>query len=157
NAAFQSRKVQVVPKWGRFEHSFKSSFLYSNALQDASLTVFLVSPSGETNQIDGFWDGGKTWRVRFCPDQPGRWSFRTSCSDSANKGLDNRVGEFICSAAIPSTRFHQHGPVRIARDHHHFEQADGTPFFWLADTVWHGAQDSDPKDWEFYAGARASQ
>ena len=75
-------KTAVVAKWGRFEHSFKSSLVYSNALQDASLRVVFTSPLGETNEVDGFWDGGRTWRVRFSPDQPGRWKFRTTCSDS---------------------------------------------------------------------------
>jgi hypothetical protein len=31
-----------------------------------------------------------------------------------------------------------HGPIRVAEDHHHFEYADGTPFFWLGDTWWGG-------------------
>ncbi len=95
-----SPKMQVVPKWDLFEHSFKSSVVYSNALQDASLTVVFTSPLGDTSEVDGFWDGGKTWRVRFSPDQPGRWKFKTTCSDTANTGLQNQTGEFLCSAAL---------------------------------------------------------
>ncbi len=151
-----SPKVEVVPKWERFEHAFKSSVLYTNALQEASLTVVFTSPLGDTSQVDGFWDGGRTWRVRFAPDQPGHWKFQTTCSDTANSGLNNQSGEFICSAAIGLTRFYKHGPVRVARDHRHFEQADGTPFFWLADTIWNGARVSELKDWEFYAGIRTA-
>ena len=150
-------KVQVVPKWSRFEQSFKSSVAYSNALQDASLTVLFTSPLGDTFKADGFWDGGRTWRVRFSPDQPGRWKFKTTCSDTANSGLHDQDGEFICSAALGQNVFHKHGPVRVARDHRHFEYADGTPFFWLADTVWSGARVAPPKDWEFYAITRTHQ
>src|SRR5437016_3962248 len=69
--ATASSKAPVVAKWGRFEQSFKSSLTYSNPVQDAALTVLFTSPRGETNLVDGFWDGGKTWRVRFSPDQPG--------------------------------------------------------------------------------------
>jgi hypothetical protein len=152
-----SAKTVVVAKWGRFEHSFKSSLVYSNALQDISLRVVFTSPLGETNEVDGFWDGGKTWRVRFSPDQPGRWKFRTACSDGANSGLHNQSGELLCTAAMGLTRFERHGQVRVARDHRHFEHADGTPFFWLADTIWNGARSAELKDWEFYAGIRASQ
>src|SRR5205823_12980537 len=32
----------------------------------------------------------------------------------------------------------RHGPLRVAADKKHFEHADGTPFFWLADTWWMG-------------------
>ena len=146
----------IISKWARFETSFRSSVEYSNALQDASLRVIFTSPLGETNEVDGFWDGGKTWRVRFSPDQPGRWKYRTTCSDTLNGGLYDQRGEFLCSAALGFTRFAKHGQVRVALDHRHLEHVDGTPFFWLADTVWNGACVSELKDWEFYAGIRAA-
>jgi hypothetical protein len=155
--ALPSPNIPVVAKWGRFEQSLKSSVVYGNALQEATLSVFFTSPLGETNQVYGFWDGGKTWRVRFSPNLPGRWSFKTACSDTDNKGLHERVGEFICTAPTGSNRFNQHGPVRVAPDHRHFEHADGTPFFWIADTVWNGARVSEIKDWELYARIRESQ
>ena len=154
--AVASAKTVVVAKWGRFEQSFKSRLVYSNPLQDVSLRVIFTSPLGETNEVDGFWDGGMTWRVRFSPNQPGRWKFKTACSDGANDGLYNQSGEFICSAALGITRFEKHGQVRVARDHRHLEHADGTPFFWLADTIWNGARRAELKDWEFYAGIRAA-
>ena len=58
--AAASGKMEVIAKWGRFEQSFKSSVLYPNALQDVSLRVVFKSPLGETNEVDGFWDGGRT-------------------------------------------------------------------------------------------------
>ena len=33
---------------------------------------------------------------------------------------------------------YQHGPLRVAAEGHHLVHADGTPFFWLADTWWMG-------------------
>jgi hypothetical protein len=155
--AIGSPKLPVVSKWGRFEHSFQSTLTYSNALQDVTLTVVFTSPLGETNQVFGFWDGGKTWLVRFSPNLAGRWIFKSSCSDNANKGLNNQTGEFVCTAAIATTRFARHGQIHVASDHRHFEHADGTPFFWLADSVWNGARISAIKDWKLYAGVRSSQ
>src|SRR5205085_9087038 len=98
------------------------------------------------NEVYGFWDGGRTWRVRFRPDVAGQWTFRTRCSDLANRGLHGQSGQFICTAAGTTTRFSQHGPVRVARDRRHFEHADGTAFVWLADSVWNGARVSKPQD-----------
>jgi Protein of unknown function (DUF4038)/Domain of unknown function (DUF5060)/Putative collagen-binding domain of a collagenase len=155
--AMASQKLPVVSKWGRFEHAFQSSLGYSNALQDVTLTVVFTSPLGETNQVYGFWDGGKTWLVRFSPNLPGRWTFTSTCSDKANKGLNNQRGEFVCTAAIATSRFARHGQIHVASDHRHFEHADGTPFFWLADSVWNGARVSAIKDWKLYAGVRSSQ
>ena len=154
---FAAPKMTVVPKWHRFDYVLKSSVTYSNPLQDVTLTASFVGPLGDTHTVLGFWDGGRTWRVRFAPDQPGEWHFATSCSDVANSGLNGQKGSFLCSAAIGGSRFEEHGSVRIARDHKHLEHADGTPFFWLADTVWNGALLSEPKEWDAYTQIRASQ
>src|SRR6185312_5189815 len=106
-----SAKDALVAKWARFEQTFKSSANYENPLQQCTLKVIIVSPSGATNVIDGFWDGGKTWRVRFSPDQLGYWTFHTECSDKTNGGLNNQSGKFLCTSPIGDSRFAKHGPV----------------------------------------------
>lgn len=153
----RSAKIPGVPKWTRHELTFKSSVNYPNPLQACTLTAVFTSPQGETNLVYGFWDGGKTWRVRFSPNQAGRWTYRTSCSDPANRDLQNQRGAFLCTAPIGNTRFNQHGPIRLARDGRHFEHEDGTPFFWLADSAWNGARLSKPTEWTTYAETRAYQ
>ena len=155
--AIRPERLSTVPKWSRFEQTFQSSSLYSNAIQQATLTVLFVSPLGETNRVYGFWDGGQTWRVRFSPDQAGRWSYETICSSPADKGLHHQTGAFLCTAPSGTGRFKQHGPVRVARDRRHFEHADGTPFFWLADCASHGARLSDLPSWQRYSEIRAGQ
>jgi hypothetical protein len=150
-------KEIVVPKWGRFEQSFTSSTKYENPIQDATLTVILMSPLGETNLTYGFWDGGKTWRVRFSPDMPGKWGWATICSDGSNKGLHLQSGTFLCTASTGKTPLEAHGPVRPSLDGYTLEHADRTPFFWLADTAWNGALLSSSKDWDFYLGERKRQ
>src|SRR5262249_52545014 len=119
--------------------------------------VAFVSPRGETNVVYGFWDGDKIWRVRFSPDTLGNWTYRTICSDASNKGLSSQTGEFACTPSVGQTRFAQQAPVQVARDHRHFQHADGSPFFWLADAAWNAARISNAKDWTTYAQARAGQ
>lgn len=147
----------LVTKWGRFEQPFESSVNYENPIQQAALNVIFVSPLGETNRVPGFWDGGKTWRVRFSPNMPGKWNWATLCSDTQNKGLHLQSGTFLCTAPVAKGRFDQHGPVRVSRDHAALEHDDGTPFFWLADTAWNGALLSSPDDWNYYLQTRARQ
>jgi len=156
-AATRSTKMPVTPKWGRFEQRFKSAISYTNPIQEAGLTVLFISPLGETNRVPGFWDGGKVWRVRFSPSLPGRWTYQTICSDPGNRGLHNQTGRFLCTSALKIDAFTEHGQVRVARDHRHFEYADGKPFFWLADTVWDGPRVAREKDWDLYARVRAAQ
>jgi hypothetical protein len=156
-SAAESRKMPVAAKWGRFEVSFRSSVTYSNPPQQATMAVAFTSPEGDTIQALGFWDGGRTWRVRFCPDQLGRWTYRSFCSDTSNNGLHSQVGEFLCISAGSLSRFQVHGPIRVARDHRHLEHVDGTPFFWLADSPWDGPRLSTSTDWDFYTSVRAGQ
>lgn len=147
----------VVPKWSRFEQSFESTVQYENPIQSATLTVVFMSPLGETNRVHGFWDGGNTWRVRFSPNMPGKWGWATICSDAQNKGLHLKSGTFVCTAPVGRTVFDQHGPVRVAPNRMTLDHADGTPYFWAADTAWNGALLSTPADWDFYLQTRVRQ
>jgi hypothetical protein len=93
--AAAKNSIRTVPKWHRWELSLTSSVTYTNPLQQAEMRVLFVSPLGETNRVYGFWDGGKTWKVRFKPNFPGRWQYLTMCSDTANLGLNGHTGEFL--------------------------------------------------------------
>jgi hypothetical protein len=152
-----AQNIPTVPKWQRFELTLKSSVNYPDALQEAEVRVLFVSPLGETNRVYGFWDGGKTWRVRYQPNFPGRWKYYTMCSDPANKGLNGQTGEFLCTATKGDSRFDIHGPIQVARDQQHLEHADRTPFLWLGDAAWRAAIKSTPADWEHYVQTRAAQ
>jgi Protein of unknown function (DUF4038)/Domain of unknown function (DUF5060)/Putative collagen-binding domain of a collagenase len=157
SADFFSHPQSYVAKWGRFEQEFRSATNYPNPLEDAALTTTFSSPLGETFKVNGFWDGGKVWRVRFSPNFPGNWRFHTVCSDAANHGLNNIDGQFVCTAASGESAFDRHGPLHVARDNRHFEHDDHTTFFWLADTADEGAIRSTPQDWEYYAQVRTRQ
>ncbi len=151
------KPVLEAPKWGMFETAFKSAIDYDNPLGDVTLTVVFTSPLGDTHTVYGFWDGGKNWRVRFSPDFPGKWRFRTVCSDAANNSLNDVTGEFVCIAAENQSAFTRRGPVQVARDHRHLEYADHSSFFWLADNAGPGALWSTPAQWNFYAQVRAQE
>lgn len=151
-----AQPADAVPKWTRFETTFASARDYGNPL-DTELRVTFRSPSGAERTVYGFWDGGRTWRVRFSPDETGQWRFTTACSDSGNRGLHARTGVFACGAPRAGNRFERHGPVRIAAGNRHFSHEDGTPFFWLADTAWNGPLLATDEDWDFYIQTRLRQ
>jgi len=143
-----------VPLWGRWERSFTAA---GDAPETLALRVRLSSPGGKIHLVDGFWDGDRNWRVRFMPDEPGRWAWRTSAGPAV-AGLHAQYGTFQCiRAPSPSGRFARHGAVRVSADRRHLEHADGTPFFWLGDTVWNGALLSAAKDWDLFLAKRARQ
>lgn len=146
-----------VALWGRFEQVFTGAGSYANPAQDVALTATFRAPSGAELQVDGFWDGGTTWRVRFMPSEPGMWSFTTQCSAAEDAGLHARLGAFVCGDADGANRFAQHGPVHAQPGSRYLAHADGTPFLWLADTAWNGALRSTPEEWEHYLQARTAQ
>ncbi|RZK45665.1 MAG: DUF5060 domain-containing protein, partial [Pedobacter sp.] len=86
-----------VAQWSRFDYSFTSQREYSNVLYDLKkFGVSFISPTGRRKTINGFWDGGTSWKVRFIPDEIGIWTWESFCSDSTNKGLDGITGSFDC-------------------------------------------------------------
>jgi hypothetical protein len=146
-----------IPLYQRFEQSFESAANYANPVQEASLVATFTAPSGEKLKVPGFWDGGKTWRVRFAPTQTGKWKFETTCSDTGNKGLHQKAGEFTVTAASGASSFAKHGPITVSTDGRYLAHHDGTPFLWVGDTAWNGPLLSSPGEWDQYLKERARQ
>lgn len=157
DAARAQRGAPEVPRWGLFEEVFTGTSQPENPLQDVELKVTFVPPSGEPRTVRGFWDGGSTWRVRFSPDQTGTWRYTTAAAPESDAGLHARRGTFRVVGPRGGTRFDRHGPVRVSRARTFLEHADGTPFFWLADTGWNAALLSTPEEFDDYVRTRARQ
>jgi hypothetical protein len=155
--AAPAERANLIPKWGRFEQSFKSSTDYRNPVQEVEVRVVFTSPQGNSSIVDAFWDGENTWRVRFSPNELGTWVYSTACSDPNNSGLRNQTGSFVCTAPRNQTVFEKHGPVRLSFNRRYLMHDDATPFFWLADTAWNGALLSTPEEWASYIQERKRQ
>jgi Protein of unknown function (DUF4038)/Domain of unknown function (DUF5060)/Putative collagen-binding domain of a collagenase len=154
-ASFSFAQPKPVSLWGRWERTFTAA---PNINPDPSigLLVRLTAPSGKRHQVSAFWDGGRTWRVRFMPDEVGTWRFRTiAYPDYA--GLNANTGSFICRKTKDTNPFLRHGALRVSNDGTHLEHADGTPFFWLGDTAWNGALLSKSEDWNTYLQDRVAK
>ena len=147
----------TVPQWDRFEAAFTADRDRENPVQDVSLTAEFVSPTGDRHRAAGFWDGGRTWRVRFCPDAVGEWHWSSTSSDPADAGLHGRSGRFAVARDPGDNPLYQHGQVRVAPSGRHLEHADGTPFFLLADTCWNGPHLSTPDEWDDYLADRVGK
>ena len=140
-----------VGLWMKFEKEFVSSKSYNNPLYDVKkFTVKFISPSGRVKQINGFWDGERNWKVRFCPDEIGLWSFNTECSDKKNTGLHQRKGNFECVPIKSNLEIYKNGVIVRPKGEYYLSYSDGTPFFWAACTAWNGALKSSKKEWEVY-------
>ena len=78
--------------------------------------------------VDGFYDGNGIYKIRFSPDEPGKWTYSTT---SNIKELNGIKGSFICASRSGDN----HGPVKV-RNTYDFGYADGTPFYPVGTTCY---------------------
>ncbi|HEX4645975.1 MAG TPA: DUF4038 domain-containing protein [Verrucomicrobiae bacterium] len=120
------------------EWSLVSQKSYTDPFNEIELDVIVTTPDGGHLKVPAFWAGGQTWRMRYASSRCGTHSFVTVCSDRRNSSLDGIKGVIEIKPYAGTNAFFLHGPVRVAADKKHFEHADGTPFFWLADAWYMG-------------------
>ena len=148
--------MQEVHQWGRYEGVLESTRAYADPVHQLDVQVSFTGPSGQMKVIPAFWDGGQTWRARFCPDEPGEWSARAQ-GNIEDPALANWSASFLCTKYAGGNPLYQHGMVNVASDGHYLAHADGTPFFFLGDTAWNGPMASTPDEWEYYLVDRAAK
>src|SRR5437868_3881987 len=81
-----------VHVWEKKELTFTSSASYPNPYTDVTVWVDLTGP-GFQKRVYGFWDGGKTFRVRVVATEPGDWQWKSG-SSPADSGLAGQGGSF---------------------------------------------------------------
>ena len=132
--------------WRPVEFAFTAEAEYERPWLDVELSAVFQGPGGATYRIHGFWDGERTWRIRFAPTAPGAWTYQTACN-VADPGLAPRQGSFTAVPAAGENALHRHGGfLRASEDGRYLTHSDGTPFFWLGDTWWFCPSDLVP--WE---------
>lgn len=122
--------------WRAVEIAFHSAVVYPNPLLDAELNVTFTSAGGARFAVPGFWDGGKTWRVRFAPPEAGAWQYTTACTNAADAGLQGQSGNVTVRPYQGSLEIYRRGFLQTVPGKRHFLYGDGTPFFYLGDTHW---------------------
>lgn len=120
-----STPVRTMREW-----SFVTSHHYPEPFTDVTVTATFTDPSGATSTIEAFHDGDATWRVRFNPGVPGRWSW-------------------MLGAIPPNPDFDRHGAFEVEPAEVRgflrstpgkgwgFTHDSGEPVFIFGDTVYH--------------------
>jgi hypothetical protein len=140
-----------------FETKLSSAKQYENPVQEIKVDVTFMAPDGKSRTFKGFWNGGDEWRVRFSPDQTGTWKYSTSCTDASNSGLHNQSGTFECTVYEGDNPLYKHGELRLSENKRYFEYHDGTPYFFMADTVWCGPAFAKMDDWNVFLQDRVNK
>lgn len=138
-SAAASRGSEQAHVWEKQELVFTSAQAFANAYTDATVWVDLKGP-GFSKRVYGFWDGGRTFRVRLVATTPGHWTW-TSGSSPGDPGLSGKSGSFDArewTAEEKRDNPLRGGFLRATANRHALELADGTPFFAVGDT-WYSA------------------
>jgi hypothetical protein len=120
------------------EWSLTSARERTDPFSEVELDALVRDEAGREWRLPAFWAGGRTWRFRFAAPAPGTYRFATVCTDPTDPGLHGRQGTIAATAGAETSPLWRHGPLRLSADRRHFAHADGTPFFWLADSWWFG-------------------
>ncbi|MGV3664349.1 MAG: DUF4038 domain-containing protein [Prosthecobacter sp.] len=135
-------RAEAARQWQVSEFSFSAETEVADPFdfERVRFSATFVGPEKVRLEVPGFWDGGRTWKIRFTPTRAGEWSFVTSFSNEADGGLHQRGGRFKADAADTADRAHavrRHGGfLKVGENQRHLTHTDGTPFFWLGDTWW---------------------
>ena len=123
----------TIARWDIFEVT-QSGPADGNPFGDVEFGARFTE-GAQTIRVNGFYDGGGTYRVRFMPETTGEWRYETF---SNRPELAGRTGTFTVTPATAG----DHGPVRVAHTFH-FAYADGTPFRELGTTCYAWVQQGD--------------
>lgn len=90
-AANFTRNAETAKKFGTHEIVITGNGGVSNPFNtDLKLTFTL--PSGTSKSVNGFYDGGSTWRARVYITESGNWTWKSTSSNDAL--LNNKSGSF---------------------------------------------------------------
>ncbi|MCX8038777.1 MAG: DUF5060 domain-containing protein, partial [Candidatus Sumerlaeia bacterium] len=65
-----------IRQWAVHEITLTASTDFPNPYQDVEVTAVFTAPDGRTQKtVHGFWDGGRTYKVRFTPTAKGAWTY----------------------------------------------------------------------------------
>jgi hypothetical protein len=123
--------------WREVEIALTAERDYPRPYTDVEVWAECTHDTGVTLRRPAFWDGGRTWKIRFAsPLADGRWTWR-SFSSVADAGLAGRAGELVCEVGPPTNhRFYRRGFWRMSPGGRSLVHADGTPALIVADTAW---------------------
>jgi hypothetical protein len=127
----------VVHPWQEHEIVLTSERDYPNPYIEIEVYADFTHASGLTLRRPVFWDGARTWKLRFAsPLAAGAWKWHSQ-SSVADSGLNRQTGEFVCQPEPEtSNRFYQHGFWRMSPGYRNLVHADGYPAILAADTAW---------------------
>ncbi|MCC6353338.1 MAG: DUF4038 domain-containing protein [Verrucomicrobiae bacterium] len=127
----------MVNRVTELEFSAKTSA--GDPFLETEIDVIFSEPDGGGEiAVPAFWAGADRWKARYAPRLAGRHPWRIAVTKGQTVLGEPCRGVLEAAPYTGANALLRHGPVRLSENGRHFAHADGTPFFWLADSWWHG-------------------
>ena len=81
--------VNPPRQWRVAEFSFEVRDEKAYPPTAVEMTVTFRGPTGDEFAVPAFWDGGRSWKVRFMPDRAGDWTYTTVAVEGDSVVLDS--------------------------------------------------------------------
>ena len=119
-----------LPRYELIELSVALKATYNSPYdaRQVSLDGDFTGPDGTHMRVPGFWDGEASWRVRFTPDQAGKWTYQLTVSDSHGVSMPYN-GNFKVTTSDLHGWLQAGNWVNPAYSGHYLVYKDGTPFY----------------------------
>ena len=150
-------QVREVSIWQEQEIVLLAAQNFAHPYTDVDVWADFTHESGQILRRPAFWDGGRSWKVRFAsPGLTGGWKWQTDASVD-DSGLSGVGGELTTSDEPSSNRFYRHGFWKMSPGGRNLVHADGTPAILVGDTVWTLPWRATPEQVRDYAENRRTK
>ncbi|MEN9933800.1 MAG: hypothetical protein RLZZ387_379 [Chloroflexota bacterium] len=122
--------------WREVEITLTAAHEHPSPYTSVEVWADFTHESGRVLRRPAFWDGGRTWKLRFAsPLAHGAWSWRSAAS-VPDEGLADATGEIVCLPGEATNRFYARGFWRMSPGGRNLVHADGTLALLAGDTAW---------------------
>lgn len=130
-----AQSVPPIPAqtWRMTEITLSSDRDYAKPLEAVMVTATFTSTGGVTIVRPVFWDGDRSWRVRFAAPSPGVWTMLTASSEPGDAGLHGVRRTLAVSPYPGDLPIYRHGFLKISSTGRYLAHADDTPFLWMSE------------------------
>ncbi|WP_422082796.1 DUF4038 domain-containing protein [Ulvibacterium sp.] len=128
---------QRIQQWTIYEITLKSELTYENPYTDLEVWAVFTNQNKDSLKRPAFWDGGKTWKIRFTPPDTGTiWQWKSYASNQVDSSLHGRIGSFVSIPYAGDNQLLANGLLKMSKGYRNVVHQSGKSFLVVADTPW---------------------
>ncbi|MEO0731795.1 MAG: DUF4038 domain-containing protein, partial [Bacteroidota bacterium] len=104
----------------------------ANPYTNVTVLARFTNEAGAVIRRPAFWDGGRTWKIRFTASEAEQtWTYVTAATPATDPGLHGQTGQLLITAGRARNDL-----LTVSPGRRNLVRQDGRPFLLTADTPW---------------------